>query len=157
MKDKSLVSVKDEPRSTSHLSSALFLLPLFYLHDLNLRALTCVAKNASSREESHDNNGIFILCLNTKKTRVILFILFECLCIYHESTNRMNYFYVFYRRPWTASFERCHLTRAEVQLIAGQLFFIRKQTLNTYKFETKRTNSKIIQLINIQYVYFLKE
>ena len=71
MKDKSLVSVKDEPRSTSHLSSALFLLPLFYLHDLNLRALTCIAKNASSREESHDNKGIFILFLNTKKTRVI--------------------------------------------------------------------------------------
>ena len=42
MRERSLVSVKVEPRSTSRLSSALFILPLFYL-----RALTCVAKNAS--------------------------------------------------------------------------------------------------------------
>ena len=34
---------KVEPRSTSRLSSALFILPLFYLLDYNLRALTCVA------------------------------------------------------------------------------------------------------------------
>ena len=47
MKDRSLVSGKDELRLTSRLSSALFILPLFYLRDLNLRALTCVAKNAS--------------------------------------------------------------------------------------------------------------
>ena len=48
MHKRSLVSVKVEPRSTSRLSSALFILPLFFfLRDLNLRALTCVAKNAS--------------------------------------------------------------------------------------------------------------
>ena len=43
----SLVRVKLEPRSTSRLSSALFILPLFYLRDYNLRALTFVAKHAS--------------------------------------------------------------------------------------------------------------
>ena len=47
MRERSLVSVKVESRSTSRLSSALFFLPLFYLRDYNLRALTCVAKNAS--------------------------------------------------------------------------------------------------------------
>ena len=47
MREGSLVSVKVEPRSTSRLRSALFILPLFYLRDYNLRALTCVAKNAS--------------------------------------------------------------------------------------------------------------
>ena len=47
MHERSLVSVKVEPHLTSRLSSALFILPLFYLHDWNLRALTCVAKNAS--------------------------------------------------------------------------------------------------------------
>ena len=47
MRERSLVSVKVEPGSTSRLSSALFILPLFYLRDYNLRALTCVAKNAS--------------------------------------------------------------------------------------------------------------
>ena len=47
MHEGSLVSVKVKPLSTSRLSSALFILLLFYLHDLNLRALTCVAKNAS--------------------------------------------------------------------------------------------------------------
>ena len=47
MQEKSLESVKVEPRSTSRLSSALFILPLFYLRDENLRALTCVGKNAS--------------------------------------------------------------------------------------------------------------
>ena len=47
--ERSLISVKVEPHSTSRLSSALFYLaPLFYLRDLNqLRALTYVAKNAS--------------------------------------------------------------------------------------------------------------
>ena len=44
--ERSLESVKVEPRSTSRLSSALFILPLFYLPDKNLRALTCVATNA---------------------------------------------------------------------------------------------------------------
>ena len=47
MHERSLVSVKVEPRSTSCLSSALFTLPLFYLRDYNLRALTYVTKNAS--------------------------------------------------------------------------------------------------------------
>ena len=42
MHERSLVSVKVEPRSTSRLSSALFILPLFYLLDYNFRALTCV-------------------------------------------------------------------------------------------------------------------
>ena len=46
MYERSLASVKVEPRSTSCLSSVLFILPLFYLCDENLRALTCVAKNA---------------------------------------------------------------------------------------------------------------
>ena len=47
MHERPLVSVRVEPRSTSRLRSALFILPLFYLRDQNLRALTCVAKNAS--------------------------------------------------------------------------------------------------------------
>ena len=47
MYERSHISVKVEPCSTSRLSSALFILPLFYLRDQNLRALTCVAKNAS--------------------------------------------------------------------------------------------------------------
>ena len=47
MHERSLVSVKVEPRSTSRLCSALFIWPLFYLRDQNLRALTCVAKNGS--------------------------------------------------------------------------------------------------------------
>ena len=33
MHERSLVSVRVEPRSTSRLSSALFILPLFYLRD----------------------------------------------------------------------------------------------------------------------------
>ena len=39
-------SVNVETFSTSRLSSALFILSLFYLRDHNLRALTSVAKNA---------------------------------------------------------------------------------------------------------------
>ena len=46
MHERSPISVKVEPCSTSHLSSALFILPMFYLRDSNLRALTCAAKNA---------------------------------------------------------------------------------------------------------------
>ena len=58
MHESSHVSVKVEPRSTSRLSSALFILPLFYLRDYNLRALTFVAKNASV-----DNNLKSSLCV----------------------------------------------------------------------------------------------
>ena len=47
MQERSLVSVTVKPRSTSRISSALFISPLFYLRDYNLSALTCVAKNAS--------------------------------------------------------------------------------------------------------------
>ena len=47
MHERSLVSVKVEPRFTSRLSSALFILPLFFLRDLNLLPLSCVAKNES--------------------------------------------------------------------------------------------------------------
>ena len=39
MHERSLDSVKVEPGSTSRLSSAIFILKLFYLRDLNLRAL----------------------------------------------------------------------------------------------------------------------
>ena len=47
MYERSLVSVKEEPRSTSRLISTLYILPLFHLRDKNLRALTCITKNAS--------------------------------------------------------------------------------------------------------------
>ena len=47
MYERSHVSVKVEPRSTSRLISALYILPLFCVRDKNLRALTCVTKNAS--------------------------------------------------------------------------------------------------------------
>ena len=47
MYERSKVSVKVEPRSTSRSISTLFILPLFYLRDLSLLALTCGAKNAS--------------------------------------------------------------------------------------------------------------
>ena len=47
MYERSKVSVKVEPRSTSRSIWTLFILPLFYLRDLSLLALTCVAKNAS--------------------------------------------------------------------------------------------------------------
>ena len=47
MHERSLVSEKVERRSTSRLSSALFILPLFYLRDYNLCALTCVTKTPS--------------------------------------------------------------------------------------------------------------
>ena len=47
MHERSLISLRIELRSISRLSSALFILPLFYLRDSNLRGLPCVAKNAS--------------------------------------------------------------------------------------------------------------
>ena len=50
MHERLLVRVKVKPRLTSRLISALFILPLFYLRDLNLRALTSVTKNAASVE-----------------------------------------------------------------------------------------------------------
>ena len=46
MYERSHVSVKVEPCSTSRFISTLFILPLFCVRDKNLRALMCVAKNA---------------------------------------------------------------------------------------------------------------
>ena len=43
---RSRVRVKVEPRSTSRSISTLYILPLFYLRDLNSRVLMC-ANNAS--------------------------------------------------------------------------------------------------------------
>ena len=45
--ERLFVSVKVEPRSSSRSSSALLILPVFYLRDWILHALTWVAKNAS--------------------------------------------------------------------------------------------------------------
>ena len=47
MHERWLISVKVERRLTSRLSSALFILPLFYLRDYNLRAVTCAGKDTS--------------------------------------------------------------------------------------------------------------
>ena len=49
MYERSHVSIKVEPRSTSRCISTLYIFSLFYLlvRDWNLRALTCVAKNTS--------------------------------------------------------------------------------------------------------------
>ena len=47
MYERSHVSAKVQSRSTSRLISTLYILPLFYLRDYNLRVLTCVAKHAS--------------------------------------------------------------------------------------------------------------
>ena len=47
MSERSHVSVKVEFRSTSRLISTIYILPLPYLRDYNLLALTCIAKNAS--------------------------------------------------------------------------------------------------------------
>ena len=56
MYERSQVSVKVAPRSTSRLISTLYILPLFYL-----RALTCVAKNASV-EINLKTDTIELLC-----------------------------------------------------------------------------------------------
>ena len=69
---RSHVSVKVEPRSTSRLISTLYILPLFYLRDLNSRVLMCVANNASvdinlnmtlygRREHTGTNLSFFLL------------------------------------------------------------------------------------------------
>ena len=61
MYERSHVSVKVAPRSTSRLISTLYILPLFDLRDYNLRALTRVAKNASV-EINLKTDTIELLC-----------------------------------------------------------------------------------------------
>ena len=64
MNERLHVSIKVEPRSTSCLISTLYILPLFYLRDQNLHALTCGAKNASV--EIHPNvTYVSGMCLHT--------------------------------------------------------------------------------------------
>ena len=54
MYERSYASEEGKPRSTSRLISTLFILLLLYLRDSNLRALTCVAKNASMEIDLKD-------------------------------------------------------------------------------------------------------
>ena len=42
------VKIKVETRSTSRLNETLYIVPLFYLHDYNLRSLICGAKKRVS-------------------------------------------------------------------------------------------------------------
>ena len=65
MYERSHVSVKVEPRSTSRLISTLYILPLFDLRDYNLRALTRVAKNARKRQKVYILPGV----LNFQRVR----------------------------------------------------------------------------------------
>ena len=86
MHERSLVSVKVKPRSTSRLSSALFILPLFYLRDKNLRALTCFAKIASV--EVNLKSIFSYISLGTRerstfvaareKPKQLYFLMFDC-------------------------------------------------------------------------------
>ena len=72
MYERSLASVKVEPRWTSRLSSALFILHLFYLRDYNLRALTCVAENASVKINfKADWFALVFACIITWQSRAI--------------------------------------------------------------------------------------
>ena len=69
-----LVSVKVEPRLTSRLSSALFILPLFYLRDYNLRALTCAGKDTSVKITNQTSPQASIVPFSKRKgqgTRLI--------------------------------------------------------------------------------------
>ena len=59
MHESSLVSVKVEPRSTSRLSSALFILPLFYLRFTWLK-FTCV--NVCSQKRVSGNQPLTVMC-----------------------------------------------------------------------------------------------
>ena len=86
MHERSHVSVKVKPRSTSRLSSALFILPLFYLRDKNLRALTCFAKIASV--EVNLKSIFSYISLGTRerstfvaareKPKQLYFLMFDC-------------------------------------------------------------------------------
>ena len=86
MHERSLVSVKVKPRSTSRLSSALFILPLFYLRDKNLRALTCFAKIASVEVNLKSifsyislgmrERGTFVAA--REKPKQLYFLMFDC-------------------------------------------------------------------------------
>ena len=62
MYERSHVSVKVQTRSTSLLIPTLYILPLFYLRDVNLGALMHGAKNASV--EIHPNvSNVSRMCL----------------------------------------------------------------------------------------------
>ena len=86
MHERSLVSVKVKPRSTSRLSSALFIFPLFYLRDKNLRALTCFAKIASVEVNLKSifsyislgtrERGTFVAA--REKPKQLYFLMFDC-------------------------------------------------------------------------------
>ena len=81
MHERSHVSVKVKPRSTSRLSSALFILPLFYL-----RALPCFAKIASV--EVNLKSIFSYISLGTRerstfvaareKPKQLYFLMFDC-------------------------------------------------------------------------------
>ena len=76
MHERSLVSVKVEPRSTSRLSSARFICLYFiYIILKNLCALTCVAKNASVEINLKANNTFLNSLTNNEVEAQVEFML----------------------------------------------------------------------------------
>ena len=102
MHEWSLVRVKVVPRSTSRLSSALFILPLLYLRDQNLRALTCVVKNTSV--EINPKWNMILNCLMKHRRADMTIILTDetlvfVLHLYHFSVFGYQMKHSFYRCP----------------------------------------------------------
>ena len=70
MHERSLVSVKVEPRSTYGLSSALFILPLFYLRDYNqFMRVNARSQRRVSEKSTLSHSYVMFLCTRDQKTK----------------------------------------------------------------------------------------
>ena len=159
MHEGSLVSVKVEPRSTSRLSSAFFILPLLYLRDQNLRALTCVAKNTSV--EINPKWNMILNCLMKHRRADMTIILTDetlvfVLHLYHFSVFGYQMKHSFYRcfTPYIGCV-CCWFSPSALSFFSGYTGFPLPSKTNIFKFQFHQDTKKHLATSESLFVYFI--
>ena len=146
MHEWSLARVKVEPRSTSRLSSALFILPLLYLRDQNLRALTCVVKNTSV--EINPKWNMILNCLMKHRRPHMTIILTDetlvfVLRLYHFSVFGYQMKHSFYRCPTPYIGWVCYwFSPSALSFFPGYTGFPLPSKTNIFKFQFHHDTKK---------------
>ena len=158
MHERSLVRVKVEPRSTPRLSSALFILPLFYLRDQNLRALTCVAKNTSVEINSKWKVILYSLMKHRRPDMTIILTdetLVFVLNLYHFSVFGYQMKHSFYRcsTPYIGCV-CCWFSSSALSFFSGYIGFPLPSKTNIFKFQFHQDTRKHLATSKSLFIYF---
>ena len=159
MHEWSLARVKVEPRSTSRLSSELFILPLLYLRDQNLRALTSVAQNASV--EINPKWNMILNCLMKHRRADMTIILTDetlvfVLHLYHFSVFGYQMKHPLYRCSTPYIGWVCYwITPSALSFFSGYTGFPLPSKTNIFKFQFHQDIKKHLATSESLFFYFI--